>query len=203
MMTAGFVLAFIVLPAVAGISAFRHHMRSVVAQYRRELDRPRRVNVTSHSQRGGLTAGEVVVPRRKVRMVERPRFGQPTRLEPFYGPLWGDSKAQVLDELQAENVRSAGLPELPPMCCIDAAPADGPYPEPCDRCWKPGGYLPGRKHPDGTDVLSDEQTAACVSMGLIPTNGRPPWPDRHPALYRHIPWHIRRHIISHYTKEHG
>jgi len=29
----------------------------------------------------------------------------------------------------------------------------------------------------------------------------PLWPDRHPALYRHLPWPVRRSIITHYLKE--
>lgn len=186
-MTAGFVLAFIVLPFAAGISALRHHMRRYrsVADGRRDEVRTwegalwgdDKAQVLNELQAENVrSAGHVI-------MVKRPRFGQPTRLEPYYE----DPKITA----EARRLSNIGKPppeRMPPMCCIDAAPADGPWPEPCDRCWKPGGYVPPRRLEPGRptlDLLEHE----------------PPWPDRHEALYRRLPWQLRRLIISHYTKE--
>lgn len=135
------------------LALMTEHKRRTLGELQREVE----YNVTSHDQQGGLTAGRVddwdelaVVPRR--RMVKRPRFGQPTRSEPFYDPL-------------------------PPISDDFAAPADGPWPEP-----EPG---------------HQQRLRAELETAIAPS----PWPDRHPTLYRHLPWPVRRFIISHYLKE--
>jgi len=60
-----------------------------------------------------------------------------------------------------------------------------------DRRWRDKHGLP--EPPPGPIVLDG------VAPGVTVDTRQ--WPDRHPALYRHLPWPVRRSIITHYLKE--
>jgi hypothetical protein len=46
------------------------------------------------------------------------------------------------------------VPRLPRICCIDAAPADGPYPDVCEKCWV--------YNPDGSMKGAPQRPATCT-----------------------------------------
>lgn len=173
-----FVLAVVGLSGAAGVAAWMRDARRHQAGYQQELDARRREHgaLVLRTDEQRRTLHELK------REVERPLLGDPdhteivnvTSLNQQAGITAGSVEwtlAEVRKQEHADQVRLAAPSIIYMGTDIDAQ-------------WRERYGLP------------DEPPERWIKL-----DGDVPWPDRHPKLYRRLPWSARRAIINHYLEE--